>query len=286
MEVETLLGIPGLAKILHGLCIPGAQVWCFLNVPFTLPCGRQTLPYIVGGLRLEASFQPFLYVVSGPYTWAYPVPPSSRCFGFYLFLVIVDFCLRLGWWGEAGLGKGMELCPIQHQIPMLYLSLRRDTKVSYISPSVRVCFCKRSFQEVSGVLVSAALAEALLGLLPALPLIFLESTHWGLWRNVREWMWTLICIWGAQGFYTQCSLPHLAFNYLLTFQFFLRTCFYETYCFLLYSFFSLLSEVFAIFWSSVYHTQFIERVTLALWCAAFSCSQGGSIILLQLQNLF
>lgn len=41
---------------------------------------------------------------------------------------------------------------------------------------VSVYFYKRSFQEVSGVLVSVPLSGALLGLLLALPLMFLEST--------------------------------------------------------------------------------------------------------------
>lgn len=51
----------------------------------------------------------------------------------------------------------------------IYPFFRRGGRVSCTSASVRFCFSKKSFQEVSGVLVSVPLAGALLGLLPALP---------------------------------------------------------------------------------------------------------------------
>lgn len=141
---------------------------------------------------------------------------------------------------------------------------RRYGRVSCTSPSVRFCFSKRSYWEASRILFSIPFARTLLGIFPAMPPLFLISTHWVPWRNVGECGLLFV-----SGIPRDSTLNgHLTWSLnLLTFQLFSFCLFLEYLC---------LPPILGLFLiRGSYHplersVHLFERATSAFWHTAFS----------------
>lgn len=208
-----LFNILGLARIVHRPCMPEAPVWDFINVPLPLPSGRQTLPLCKWEFGVGSKFltlppngsRSLLAVISEPGPTLYlpeadacllPFPSSGR---------LLPKSGMVGW--GKGERRGSEFCPFQHQ--MLFLEGMEEFPAPL--PLSGFAFLREASEKQVGF-VLCTIFRALLCLFPAVPLLFLISAHWGLWRNVGECGFLFVS--GIPGGSTLNGHQHMAFKFV------------------------------------------------------------------------